>query len=179
MANAARRNAVIAAHLGLVESIARNVVRSLPPCFTLDDLIGAGNVALTRCATRYKPGAHAGAPFSAFARQAIRGAMLDTVRRKNWTESTRPPLEDAAPAAAPHADPGDAVDAGRMTLRLAAAVSWLPPSQQAVLRACYGADEPTLREVAARFNYSTQTARTLRTAAIAGLQARFRIQPAA
>lgn len=195
----ARRDALVAGHLSLVEGIARALARSLPPCFDTDDLIGAGNLALLHCATRYRPGAHGGVPFSAFARARVRGAMIDSVRGKRWTENTRPGL-DQIYRVAHHADsgkelftgesqamqdaatlptPDEAIDAHRLAGRLAEAVSWLPESQQRVLREYYGADEPTLAEVAARMAVSTQTARKVRAAAVQGLRARFRIRPAA
>ncbi len=90
----ARRDALVEQHLYLVKPIAQHVVKRLPPSFDVDDLIAAGQFGLIRAATRYRPLAHNQTPFDAFARPRIRGAMLDSVRRKNWDENTREPIPE-------------------------------------------------------------------------------------
>lgn len=85
----ARRDALVETHLSLVPPIAAQIKRTLPACFELEDLIGAGNFGLVRAATRYRPQRHGDCPFSAFARPRIRGAILDSVRRKAWEEQAR------------------------------------------------------------------------------------------
>jgi RNA polymerase sigma factor (sigma-70 family) len=186
----ARRDALIEEHLSLVEGIARNLAKSLPNCFELDDLIATGNLALTHAATRYRPRAHGGAPFAAYARLVVRGAILDSVRRRNWDEATRPGLEvmrlrsdDAGDFEAEIAEMDrdatrpahdEAIDAGRLARRLAEAISWLPLEQRRVLRMYYDADEPTLIEVGARLELSTHRTRQLHAAAVEGLRRRFK-----
>ena len=81
--SSAARDALVIAHAGLVVAIARRLKSRLPPSFDLDDLIGVGNIALLQAATRYRPGDHAGTPFSVYARQRIRGAMLDSVGKRS------------------------------------------------------------------------------------------------
>jgi RNA polymerase sigma factor (sigma-70 family) len=88
----AQRNALVEAHLHLVPPIAHRIALGLPPSFDIDDLLAAGYLALIHAATRYRPREHGGAPFSAFARPAIRGAMKNLFRRQHWEENTRPPL---------------------------------------------------------------------------------------
>lgn len=83
-----RRNALAAEHAGLVRSIARQLKRSLPPSFELDDLIQEGMIALLDAAGSYDPEAHGGAPFSAYARMVVRGAMLDSVSGRHWKNAT-------------------------------------------------------------------------------------------
>lgn len=90
-----RRDALVEAHMHLVVPIAHRIACRLPPSFDLEDLIATGYLALLDLATRYRPGLHGGAPFSAFARQRIRGAMLDSVRRKQWRENTCEPIDEA------------------------------------------------------------------------------------
>jgi len=92
----ARRDRLVEQHLDLVPPIAKRVFRCLPPSFDLEDLIATGNLALTRAATVYKPERHGGCPFSAFARHRIRGAMLDSIRRRHYTENTRPSIDEPA-----------------------------------------------------------------------------------
>lgn len=173
----ARRDALVEAHLSLVEGIARAIARSLPPCFDIEDLIGVGNLALLHAATRYRPGAHGGAPFSAFARPGVRGAIMDSVRRKEWTAATMAGLEDATPGAiAPTFDRD--IDFARMARGLAEALSWLPPAQVAVLERYYGAESPTPAQAAARLAFGGAELRRVHADAIAGLRARFRLKAA-
>lgn len=88
------RRRLIKAHVELVPPIAEKIKEQLPPSFDLGDLIGAGNLGLVIAAKKYRPGQHGGCPFSAFARHRIRGAILDSVRRRHYTENTRPSIED-------------------------------------------------------------------------------------
>lgn len=192
----ARRDELIESHLSLVDGIARRVHATLPPAFDLGDLIGVGNVALLHAATRYRPGAHGGTPFSAYARVVVRGAIIESVRRKRYVEATRPGLTVMSPcrfeegsereidspalvraATAPTAERD--VEAARVTARLAEAISWLPAAQRNVLRAYYDATEPTLQQVAARLRVSTARTRELHAAAVEGIRARFRLRTAA
>ena len=90
----AKRDALVEANLHLVPPIANHIHRKLPPSFDLDDLLATGYLALIHVATRYRPREHGGAPFSAFVRPRINGAILDSIRRRHWEENTRPPLDD-------------------------------------------------------------------------------------
>jgi RNA polymerase sigma factor (sigma-70 family) len=176
----ATRDNLVLTHLSLVDGIARGVLRNfrLPPCFTLDDLQQVGYVALLRAATRFRPRAHPGVPFAAFCRLPVRGAMLESVRRKNWTESTREPLpEDETQTTPAIAD--SAIDRARMAARLAEALTWLPAGERAVLSAAYGADEPTITQIAARLGVKSARARQWQAAGIEGIRARFRLRAAA
>lgn len=86
----ARRDKLVVDHLGLVRHIAREVKDRLPPCFELDDLISVGTEAMLKLAPDYEP--KRGVSFGIFARKRIKGAMLESVRRKNWDRQTQPPL---------------------------------------------------------------------------------------
>lgn len=94
--SAVERDRLIELHLHLVPPIARRVKRKVPPSFDLEDLIAEGNIGLMQAASRYKPNAHGGTPFSKFAQLRIYGAILDSVRRRCWIENTHCPLDDAA-----------------------------------------------------------------------------------
>ncbi|MDP9024304.1 MAG: sigma-70 family RNA polymerase sigma factor [Candidatus Eremiobacteraeota bacterium] len=181
-------------HLSLVEGIARNVARSLPPSFDVDDLIGLGQLALLHAATRYNPGGNGGTPFSAYARLVVRGAMLESCRRNRYLENTRPGLDTVLDASSPDFEHGgdnplesiamgraatpsrvdEAIDAARERLRVAEAVSWLPRAEQAVLEEYYSVAEPTLREVGTRLRMPTAAARELHASAITALRARLK-----
>src|ERR1035437_8316817 len=82
------RNALVEAHMHLVPDIAGRIREGLPPSFDLDDPISEGNIGLIQAATRYPPDSHNRKPFSAFARPRIRGAIIDSVRRRRYTDNT-------------------------------------------------------------------------------------------
>lgn len=157
--------------MSLAAGIARAIVRGLPPCFDLDDLVGIGNVALVHAATAYRP--ETGVPFAAWARLRIRGAILDATRRGKYEEATRPGLEVAPTRwAAPATD--ERIDAGRLRRDLGEAISWLPPAQQRVLFGYYSQTAPTRQEVALEMGISLSTLDKLHAAAVDGLRRRFR-----
>jgi RNA polymerase sigma factor for flagellar operon FliA len=55
----------------------------MPPCVEVDDLIQAGMIGLLDAGRNYSPSR--GASFETYAGIRIRGAMLDEVRRADWT----------------------------------------------------------------------------------------------
>jgi RNA polymerase sigma factor for flagellar operon FliA len=67
----------------LVLRIAHYLKGRLPPNVLLDDLIQAGMVGLLEAVRQYDP--RQGASFETYAGIRIRGAMLDEVRRHDWT----------------------------------------------------------------------------------------------
>jgi len=151
----AERDALVEQHLDMVAPIARRVHRRVPPSFELDDLIGEGYIGLMHAAVRYRPEKHNGTPFSAYARRRIHGAIVDSVRRRAWTENTAFPLDEAPePAVMPelpylikyHApDPAPRRRRARSATAfvglpepLARALRRLPARQRAILAAFYG-----------------------------------------
>ncbi|MBI4476547.1 MAG: FliA/WhiG family RNA polymerase sigma factor [Acidobacteria bacterium] len=76
------RNWLVVHHLSLVKSMAQRLARRLPRQVELTDLISVGVLGLIDAAGRYQPAT--GVPFDAFARQRIRGAMLDALRDLDW-----------------------------------------------------------------------------------------------
>lgn len=172
----ARRDALVLEHLPMVTVIANSVARNLPPSFDLADLVQTGTLALMRAALRYRPRGHAGTPFRLYARQHVRGAIIDSVRRKRYTENTRPGLDvrAAVEAIAPDARTDEAIDRGRERKRLAEAISWLPMGEQRVLREYYAPHEPTLAEVSSKLRIGRRATSKLHASAIASLRDRFR-----
>lgn len=67
----------------LVKRIAYHLLARLPEHILADDLIQAGMIGLLEAARNYRDG-H-GASFETYAGIRIRGAMLDEVRRLDWT----------------------------------------------------------------------------------------------
>lgn len=74
---------LVARHADLVKRIAHHLCGRLPDHIDPDDLIQAGMVGLLEAARKYEEG-H-GARFETFAGIRIRGAMMDEVRRHDWT----------------------------------------------------------------------------------------------
>lgn len=101
-----RRNELAEAHLYMVAPIARGIHKTLPPSFELDDLISTGYLGLLHAATQWLPGRHGGTPFHAFAQSRIRGAILDSVRRRHYREATHEeiPTNMQVPFADPFAE---------------------------------------------------------------------------
>ena len=70
-------------HADLVKRIAYHLVSRMPPNVEVDDLIQAGMLGLLDAAKHYS--ANKGANFETYAGIRIRGAMLDEVRKSDWT----------------------------------------------------------------------------------------------
>lgn len=69
-------------HLALIQRIARQLIRRLPPhVMTLDDLVSAGYLGYHGACKRYD--ATRNARFATFAECRIRGAMLDALRQRD------------------------------------------------------------------------------------------------
>jgi RNA polymerase sigma factor for flagellar operon FliA len=70
-------------NVGLVKRIAYHLAARLPPNVDLDDLMQAGMLGLLEAARNFDPSR--GASFDTYAGIRIRGAMLDDVRKHDWT----------------------------------------------------------------------------------------------
>lgn len=102
----AARDRLVLDHLHLVDSIAAKLHSTLPPCFDLGDLKGAGMLGLLEAATQFDPIRFPDVPFGAFARRRIKGEMQEsigmyssskakrTTRENRWAEATRPPIAE-------------------------------------------------------------------------------------
>ncbi|MCP4429473.1 MAG: RNA polymerase sigma factor FliA [Gammaproteobacteria bacterium] len=73
----------IVRHASLVKRIAYHLLNRLPPSVQVDDLIQAGMVGLLEAASNFN--STMGASFETFAGIRIRGAMIDEIRRSDWT----------------------------------------------------------------------------------------------
>lgn len=77
------RNNLMTEHVALVKRIAFHMMNRLPPSIQIDDLIQAGMLGLLEASNNYALG-H-GASFETFAGIRIRGAMIDEIRKLDWT----------------------------------------------------------------------------------------------
>ncbi|ANB02804.1 RNA polymerase sigma factor FliA [Ectothiorhodospira sp. BSL-9] len=76
-------NTLVDEHVALVKRIAYHLLARLPANVQVDDLIQSGIIGLLEAARHYDPSQ--GASFETYAGIRIRGAMLDEVRRSDWT----------------------------------------------------------------------------------------------
>ena len=74
---------LIEQHGTLVRRIAHHLVARLPSSVSVEDLVQSGMIGLLEAAGNFDPGR--GASFETFAGIRIRGAMLDEVRRGDWS----------------------------------------------------------------------------------------------
>ena len=77
---------LITQHLPLVGHVARETAARLPRHLGTDDLIGAGSLALVQAAHAFDPAL--GVPFARFANTRVRGAMIDSMRQRDWASRT-------------------------------------------------------------------------------------------
>lgn len=77
------RGKLMAEHVQLVKRIAHHLKGRLPDSVQVDDLVQAGMVGLLEARESYD--ASKGASFETFASIRVRGAMIDEVRRGDWT----------------------------------------------------------------------------------------------
>ena len=69
-------------HMELVRATAREFASRVPRHVGIDDLISAGTTGLVQAANAWN--ADRGVPFEGFARQRVRGAMIDELRARDW-----------------------------------------------------------------------------------------------
>ena len=74
---------LVATHAPLVKRIAYHLLAKLPDNVLVEDLIQAGMLGLLEASSNYND--QQGASFATYAGIRIRGAMLDDVRRTDWT----------------------------------------------------------------------------------------------
>lgn len=79
----ANADELVVKHAPLVKRIAYHLMSRLPPSVQADDLIQAGMIGLLEAARNYD--ASQGASFETYAGIRVRGAMLDEIRRTDWT----------------------------------------------------------------------------------------------
>lgn len=166
----ARRDALIEAHAGLVRSIAERLLAVCPRSIELADLIQTGMLALLHAATAYRPERHDGAPFDAYARKRIRGAMLDSISGRNWIHATLEELSD--PDDRPElriSSINETIDGEREIARVNDAIEYLTPEKQTLIRAYYR-DGGTLEDAGAEIGLDRRRAGELLAEAISELQ---------
>lgn len=74
---------LITSNIDLVKRIAQHLIARLPSSVDIDDLMQSGMVGLLEAAKNFDPSR--GASFETYAGIRIRGAMLDDIRKHDWT----------------------------------------------------------------------------------------------
>ncbi|MDX1515689.1 MAG: RNA polymerase sigma factor FliA [Woeseiaceae bacterium] len=74
---------LVTGHISLVKRIAHHLAARLPSSVDIDDLMQAGMLGLLEAAGNFDP--DRGASFETYAGIRIRGAMLDDIRKHDWT----------------------------------------------------------------------------------------------
>ena len=74
---------LVVEHEPLVKRIAFHLMSRLPASVQVDDLVQAGMIGLIEASRKFDP--EQGASFETYAGIRIRGAMLDEIRRTDWT----------------------------------------------------------------------------------------------
>ena len=74
---------VVERHADLVRRIAHHLAARLPPSVEVDDLVQAGMLGLIEAARNFD--SDQGASFETYASIRIRGAMIDEIRKGDWT----------------------------------------------------------------------------------------------
>jgi RNA polymerase sigma factor (sigma-70 family) len=166
----AKRDKLIEQNLAIVSAIARQVSASAPSSFALEDLASIGTIALCEAAERYRPAQHAGAPFSAYARFRVRGAMLDSIKGRHYArvKSTQSIDEAHEPAIEP--DTADRIDQAAQTKRVFAAIAQLPKQQHREILTMHYQFSAQLVEIAAHYGVHPSRITHLHTEAIRELR---------
>ena len=80
---ASQAEQLVTAHVDLVRRIAHHLAARLPASVQVEDLVQSGMVGLIEASRQFQQGQ--GATFATYAGIRIRGAMIDELRRADWT----------------------------------------------------------------------------------------------
>jgi RNA polymerase sigma factor FliA len=165
--------AEIAAHLPLVRSMVRRVVRRLPGNVLPEDLLAAGVIGLYDSLLRN--GGAEGEAFRGYLRVRVRGAIFDELRAQDWLPrrerdrvasialetgaaagsfvSLDEQLLEEANLAGPGSDPHEALEADCLRRALARAIERLPERERRVVGRHYF-DDALLKDIGAELGLS-------------------------
>jgi RNA polymerase sigma factor (sigma-70 family) len=175
-----RREREILALMPMVERLARDVRWMFAPHLELSDLTQAGALGLVRAANAFEPAKASKAGFESYAYFRVRGAIIDSQKRRAYREEANVSLQalrsedgwlppaldtDRAPL------PDDVVEREQIRGMLAAALDDLPEIERRVLRAQL-AGEP-VRAVARSVGMSPTWTRARLAEARAKVETRF------
>jgi RNA polymerase sigma factor for flagellar operon FliA len=181
----ADRNALVEAHLDLARSIALRIARRLPPSILIDDLYQEACIGLMNAAERYEnrheEGFSGPVPFTSYAAVRVRGAVLDSVRRRHYLNATMQSLDsgngdgmrmnsqearDLSEAITYEPDYDAEIDGERRAVPVRQAIEELPEREQKVIQMSFR-EGLSGRAIGKRIGVSESRARQIRTAGLA------------
>ena len=128
--------------------------------FDIEDLVGDGRIGLTRAAQSW----NRQVPFAAWARIKIRGAILDGIRRRNFTDATHHELHEQCDRPAP-GDLEAETDRRRQAAAMKRALRGLPAILRSVVIAHQVREEP-IEFIAARMGMNPRRVSALHSQAV-------------
>jgi RNA polymerase sigma factor for flagellar operon FliA len=113
---------LVAQNVSLVKRIAHHLAARLPSSIEIDDLLQSGMIGLLEAASKFDP--TRGASFDTYAGIRIRGAMLDDVRKQDWTPRSvhQKHRQVSETARAIEAETGRLADGGEIAARLGVSI---------------------------------------------------------
>ena len=138
----------------MVAAIARSVIRKLPPSFEVEDLVQEGMIGLLEAHERFNP--EFGVPFAVYASHRVRGAMLVSVRRRQYRNATHEALEDVAQMSPIL----ELIEMRQRTTMVAKAVSELPERERKVIE--FRAAGMKMKQIGARLGVTEMRAIQIR-----------------
>lgn len=133
------RDSLFSDNLPWAVGIARNIHRSVPPSFAMDDLVQEARIELWKQAQKFDLAR--GVPFQGFAYLAVRGAVLMFVRRRNWTEAVMDEVDvshvDTTPLPDAQMIAAEEPEEERDMEKLRAAIAFLSPAEAHLVRRVY------------------------------------------
>lgn len=157
---------LVLAHQDLVERLARQCARFLPAWVPLDEHIQNGQIGLLRAAERYDR--LSGIPFSAYAVQRVRGAIIDQFRRGKYTAELGVEVEPSHERTYRDTRGEDAIERRDAREWLELALDRLTPPDADACRTLLTGE--SLSEFGARYGLKRSGASLRRTAAVRKLR---------
>jgi RNA polymerase sigma factor (sigma-70 family) len=183
-AAAAARDKLIVENMDLVTANLHSITcRVWARRFDEKDLIAAGHLKMVELAALYDPSR--GSSFKTFARKAIRGAMWELVRRRNWRESSHASMtrgdtkDDAGGPAFDVADerhmPAEVLESNRRNALAREAMTVLSARERTVVSRYYN-EEGDLGQIGASIGISASMASLVHRQGLAKMQRYFALR---
>jgi RNA polymerase sigma factor FliA len=169
------RNLLVKEHLWLAHRIAKSVASGMP-LHMRPDLTTVAEIALTEAADTFDPERFPGVPFPAYLQRRVRGACIDSIRRRHYTNENHVGIEqrdiDARVETAPDAE-HMAIDSEARYQRRTKAVEIIQrlPGRQAVLLWLHYIEGQTLEAIAPKFGVVPSRVSQLHSEAVKFLRA--------
>lgn len=157
----------------MVTRNAAAIKRLAPSQVECGDLVNAGHVALVAAAAKFDP--RWGTTLAAYARLAVRGAMWDQVRRRNWVEMSHLELKvEFIEIADDRQSPEAMLEAAKKKKAATEAMGCLDGRERVVVSRYYGGEE--LVEIGREMGIGKKTMTKIHRRALGKMQEYFRLR---